>query len=269
MRDTGSSLTIVQDRLVKTDQFTGNKVSVLLADRCVRYLPEAKVHISCPCFDGDIKVLVMENPVYPVIIGNDIYQDDNSDEKIRAEDDETDYRPVVKTMIFDNSLLVKPYSRVEGRDEQVIVKTEPVKQSDLKVDLVSHADSESHDVNSVNAVQTRAQVKAETKSIRSLKHIKIDALNLSPAEFKKMQQEDQTLKKYWDMAKSGIIDDGHKARFLIKNDILYREYKTDQNDDVIEQIVVPKCLSERVILYAHETTLSGHMGDQCHVQKAL
>lgn len=261
MRDTGSTLTIVQDKFVKNDQFTGNKISVLLADRCVRYLPEAKVHISCPCFNGNIKVLVMENPVYPLIIGNDIYQNDDADGKITTDDDdEIDFRPVVKTMIFDNSQLVKPFSRFEGKEEQVIVTKEMIKPSIPKVDLEGYPDLGSPDIDIVNAVQTRAQTKAESKSIRSLKHTKIDALNLSPVEFKKLQQEDETLKKYWDLAKSEVTDDGHKAKFLIKEDILYREYKPGPNYDVIEQIVVPKCLSERVILYAHETTLSGHMG---------
>lgn len=261
MRDTGSTLTIVQDRFVKNDQFTGNKISVLLADRCVRYLPEAKVHISCPCFTGDIKVLVMENPVYPLIIGNNVYQNDDSSDGITAtDDDDTDYHPVVKTMIFDNSMRVKPHSRFEENEIQAIDKPETTKSCLSKAEFGGNVDHRSHGTEIVNAVQTRAQAKAESKSIRSLKHTKIDALNLSPVEFKKMQQEDQTLKKYWDLAKLEVTDDDQKAKFLIKDDVLYREYKSGPNDDIIEQIVVPKCLSERVILYAHETSLSGHMG---------
>jgi len=35
----------------------------------------------------------------------------------------------------------------------------------------------------ISAVQTRAQIKAETKSFRSLKHTIIDALNKSPDDF--------------------------------------------------------------------------------------
>jgi len=48
----------------------------------------------------------------------------------------------------------------------------------------------------ISAVQTRAQIKAETKSIRPLKHRTIDALNISPDEFSKLQTEDKTLSKY-------------------------------------------------------------------------
>jgi hypothetical protein len=55
MRDTGSTLTIVQDKLVHDSRLTGNKVSVLLADRCVRYLPEAIVHLKCPCYEGKVR----------------------------------------------------------------------------------------------------------------------------------------------------------------------------------------------------------------------
>jgi hypothetical protein len=51
-----------------------------------------------------------------------------------------------------------------------------------------------------------------------------------------------------------------KACFVIKNDILYREYKLGPQDNITEQVVEPKCLCEKVILYAHETTLYEPMG---------
>ena len=112
----------------------------------------------------------------------------------------------------------------------------------------------------VSAVQTRAQAKCETKSVRPLKHATIDALNLSPVEFSKLQKEDKTLSKYWKLVESHPEDDDHKVHFVVRNDILYRDFKSGPHDDIIEQVVVPECLREKVILYAHETTLSGHMG---------
>jgi hypothetical protein len=89
----------------------------------------------------------------------------------------------------------------------------------------------------------------------------IDALNLSPDEFSKLQREDKTLSKYWRLAEiSDGNNDNNKVQFKNKNDVLYREYQSGPHDDVIEQVIVPECLRERVVLYAHETTLSGHMG---------
>jgi hypothetical protein len=56
---------IVQEKYVDDSCFTGSKVAVLLADRC-----EAEVHLKRPCCIETVKVLVMSNPVYPLIPGN-------------------------------------------------------------------------------------------------------------------------------------------------------------------------------------------------------
>ena len=93
----------------------------------------------------------------------------------------------------------------------------------------------------ISAVQTRAQMIAETKSIRPLKHTIIDALNLSPNEFSNLQREDKTLSEYWRLAE--ISDENNntdKVQFKIKNDVLYREYQSGPHDDVIEQVIVSK-----------------------------
>jgi len=69
MRDTGSTIIIVQDKYVQVNSFTGNKISVLLADRCVRSLPEAIVHLKCTCYESEVNVLVMKDPIYPLSLG--------------------------------------------------------------------------------------------------------------------------------------------------------------------------------------------------------
>jgi len=119
----------------------------------------------------------------------------------------------------------------------------------------------------ISAVQTRVQIKAETKSIRPLKHTIIDALNISPDEFSKLQKEDKTLSKYWKLAEMCCDEDNSKVQFKVKNDVLYREYRSGPHDDVIEQVIVPECLRGRVVLYAHETTLSGHMSTNATYRK--
>jgi len=112
----------------------------------------------------------------------------------------------------------------------------------------------------ISAVQTREQIKAETKSIRPLRHTIIDALHINPDEFSKLQKEDKTLSKYCKLAEICCDEDTSKVQFKVKNDVLYREYRSGPHDDVIEQVIVPERLRERVVLYAHKTTLSGHMG---------
>lgn len=54
---------------------------------------------------------------------------------------------------------------------------------------------------------------------------------------------------------------------MIRDGNLFRLYTT-LNEDVITQLMVPEVLREKVVLYAHETALSGHMG-VCSTYKKL
>ena len=76
MRDTDTSLTLIQESYVRPEDYTGKKVSVLLADRCVRFYPEVSIDISSPCYSGTIKALALKNPVHTLVIGNNIFQND-------------------------------------------------------------------------------------------------------------------------------------------------------------------------------------------------
>ena len=109
------------------------------------------------------------------------------------------------------------------------------------------------------AVQTRSQLERENKAVRPLKLSKFEALNLSVEQFRQLQKEDQNLVKYWQMAKTSKVDlKNEKIRFVIENDVLYREYKIGSNGDIIRQLMIPEPLIDKVICYAHESLLSGH-----------
>jgi hypothetical protein len=51
----------------------GNKIPLLLADQCVRYLPEVVISICSPCYNGQ----TMETPFFDLIIGNNIFEREN------------------------------------------------------------------------------------------------------------------------------------------------------------------------------------------------
>jgi len=110
------------------------------------------------------------------------------------------------------------------------------------------------------AVQTRAQAKREVQSIRPLKMTMVDELNLTPDEFKKLQEDDKNLKVCWDKAKDNTTVEAMSAKghFEIKNGFLYRKFKPSAHVEVIKQLVVPTCLEQKVISYAHDTVLSSH-----------
>ncbi|XP_070184094.1 uncharacterized protein [Littorina saxatilis] len=71
IRDTGASAIIVDSEIVPREKYTGEAKRVVLADsRVTRELPIAEVEMRTPFFSGITKVLVMDRPVHPVLIGN-------------------------------------------------------------------------------------------------------------------------------------------------------------------------------------------------------
>jgi hypothetical protein len=209
---------------------------VLLADRCVRQLPEAVVDVEIPGYKGKLKVCAMSNPVCTLIIGNDLHQE------MTVPDDDTDSDSAEfiegSQLIFENSAFQTP----------LVTGSVPV--STIREDK---------EVDSGAAVQTRHQVFEEAKSKRSLKVTEIDAINITPEDFIKMQECDDKLHKYWDLAKNppGCAAE-RKGKYIVKRGLLYREYREGPHTDLVTQLVVPSCLEEKVIAYAHDTVLSAH-----------
>ncbi len=266
MRDTGSTISIVKSSYVLPEQFTGQRIPVLLADRCVRYLPEAVVHISSPCYKGETKILVMDSPVVDLIIGNNIFDDRREDNETSTGDEMSECSQIVnKTIIFENSHKTQAvdvlrnveevnFSSMKTDEDKTSVKILPAANSKISevINTVPNNDV-------ISAVQTRAQVKAEGRKLTPLKHTQVDALNIEKSDFMIMQKNDKTLAKYWKLAEEIKQTAGDKIRFVVKDSILYRLFKMPDSDE-IEQLMVPAELRERLVLFAHETTLSGHMG---------
>ena len=71
IRDTGAGCTVVAEKLVSPDCYTGEVTSVILAEsRCRSKLPVAEVEMESPFVSGKMRVLVMKEPVEEVLIGN-------------------------------------------------------------------------------------------------------------------------------------------------------------------------------------------------------
>ena len=71
IRDTGATITVVSSDLVPRHCYTKESRTVTLASSKVkRDLPMAMVDLETPYFSGKTKVIVMETPVVPVLIGN-------------------------------------------------------------------------------------------------------------------------------------------------------------------------------------------------------
>ncbi|XP_067939845.1 LOW QUALITY PROTEIN: uncharacterized protein [Watersipora subatra] len=86
----------------------------------------------------------------------------------------------------------------------------------------------------------------------------------------KSQREDDSLKRLYD-ATEAITKGKQQTRFMVKKDILYREYHHPgyNSGQPIKQVVVPKTLRVAVMRHAHNSLLSGHLGIRKTIDRIL
>src|SRR5260221_9131106 len=70
LRDTGATCIVVKQSFVDRHQFTGEEEPCVLIDGTTKRFPVAVIHLNTPYFHGTLKAVVMQNPLYDVIIGN-------------------------------------------------------------------------------------------------------------------------------------------------------------------------------------------------------
>lgn len=71
LRDTGASITIVRSDLIPEQCLTNRTMEIVLAASPEkRTLAIAKIYLDSPFYVGETEVLIMDKPVFPVLIGN-------------------------------------------------------------------------------------------------------------------------------------------------------------------------------------------------------
>ena len=70
LRDSGCSGVVVRSEFVNPDQYTGQNRLCLMIDGTVRKVPVAKVTVCSSYYTGKVEAMVMQTPVYDLIIGN-------------------------------------------------------------------------------------------------------------------------------------------------------------------------------------------------------
>ena len=300
LRDTGSSVSILKSSFLKPENYTGKTTTVLLADRCVKHLANAIVNVKIPGYSGPLKVCALDALVCDFIIGND-WMETGKEKELETDEEEEEIEEsllVGQTFIFENSnrksescKIVQDLSQTKsesGGKEFKMGDTEP--DSNIKNDVISYEtvldtsgiessyketssggnmNTEIQLCEEASAVQTRQQSANETKSKRPLKVTVIDALSLSPENFRILQETDEKLMRYWDLAKNPPTDtDDRPNKYVIKHGLLYRVYKQNPHVDEVRQLVVPSSLEQKVISFAHDTVLSCH-GSQASTLRKL
>jgi len=70
LRDTGASLDLVRESLVKSDQLTGKTITCMLLDGTCRKYPVARVNVESEWYTGSIEAACVKDLIYALIIGN-------------------------------------------------------------------------------------------------------------------------------------------------------------------------------------------------------
>ena len=113
------------------------------------------------------------------------------------------------------------------------------------------------------AVTTRLQERKEKTHTSDAKYM---TESLKPAELRKAQLEDSSLKKIHQFAKSGQERKG--VAYIYKKDVLLRVV-TDRTGTKHSKVVVPATMREQVLKLGHDNALAGHLGTQKTTDRIL
>jgi hypothetical protein len=265
MRDSGCSTAVCRTSLVRQDQYTGSKEACVLIDGVVKYFPTALIEVRSPFFSGVTKCLVMDHPLHDVIIGNI--------EGARVPTSE-DFSEEVKTIdeVADVETTVEEAHQTSH--EEVVIEVTTSSDTELSSDrsndrlvtqpevvIEKETSQEDDDITLCAAVTTRSMTAKEDKPPRLLKVTPIEIDSVTVDEFRKLQAEDETLQKLWELARKEETGHG-KADYVIRKGLLYRRFHPGKDKTEIMQLVVPGKLRNRVLEVAHDGLLSGHLSNK-------
>ena len=170
LRDTGNSAVVIRSNLVLDSEYTGKKEMVILIDGTARILPTAMVEVNTPFFSGKTEAIVVDNPIYDVIIGN-----------ISGARNTCDPDPKWESYAVENetsdSNVTEPKIKSTDSDEL---------DSKVKLDTVYS-----------QAVVTRNQAEKLKQPIKPLKTPSAIS-EISPTKLGKAQKEDESLSGCWE-----------------------------------------------------------------------
>ena len=287
LRDSGCTTVCVKADLVQPEQYTGQSEACVLIDGVVKCYPTAIIEIDSPFYKGKAKALCMEKPLHDLIIGN------IDGAKLPMDIDFADAE-------VDGTILSKQALN-QMQDKKIStekVPTEHEKQKERRTDENENdIEAEFAEMRNINveqvddngeveqrtkpseswtkikrqvceAVITRSMAKKADKPRPSLKAAKIDTGSINYEVLRDEQKNDETLQKYWNLAKTKD-QDASKAHFEIKKDLLYRVHEDKYNRVKVMQIMVPVKFREKVMQVAHDGLLSGHFGNRKTLERIL
>ncbi|XP_072037234.1 uncharacterized protein [Amphiura filiformis] len=223
MRDSGCDAVAVRKRLVPEEKFTGVYDKCRLIDGTVRTFPVACLDVDTPYFTGHVHALVMNDPVYDLILGNNL-------RGVREpKDPDPDWKPrcqsSVNTDDEDHGEVSNVMNAVQTRSQKVA--TEKLKKA-LKVPKV---------VTEIISADKLQKAQADDPSLNKIRQL---------AESGEVK----------------VSRCGGTSKFVCKDGILFREFQSPSVNfgESLNQVVVPQPFRMQVMKLAHETLLGGHAG---------
>ncbi|XP_040071417.1 uncharacterized protein LOC120843961 [Ixodes scapularis] len=242
LRDSGCNTVVVKRDLVPDDKLTGVSSPVFLLDRTVKYLPEAEIEVRTPFFTGSLIAKCMDNPLYDLVLGNvhGVRGIDDLDEEWNDEG------RLSGSQLNEERQTPKGTSGKSETGEGLVLDESGKEGCDVLVPEINSAGA----LKRVAGKENNSQLPVMTLEPTGIDHNKL----------KLSQRNDESLKKcFAAVGKKYISGKSHESEFVLRNEILYRRYKTPAHKQW-EQLIVPRDFQTIVLKLAHEGIMSGHQG---------
>src|ERR1043165_1225127 len=243
--DSGATCCVVKRAFIDKADLTGKEAMCTLIDGSTRYYPTANIDIEGDYYTGKVEALVMDNPVKPMIIGKI-----NGLKYMLSKDKKNDALPSLSSETRN--------THRHGIHKDLETKR---RRSPCVDDVTVKPIEDIVDIHSTAAIETRASTN-KIERYKPLKLTEMPDIKVTPDEIRKLQEEDESLKKYREMSEHKNTEGIHtdKIQFIKQNGLLYRKYNEVLKDDVKLQLMVPKPLRDKVLKIAHCCLLSAHLG---------
>lgn len=243
LRDSGCSGIVVKTDLVKASEFTGEFRTCVLMDGTCRRAPVAEIFVETPYYSGLVTAVCMKSPVYDLIIGNIVGAREPSNPDV---------------------VISKP--NTPGLDSG----------SGSAGGGMNPLDTLGHGVELAQAVQTRAQVKAQDKPVRPMivPEFKTFSSPVTCDVLREAQVSDPSLKGACNDVESGRVSftgSDNTACYIKQQGVLYREFRSPRVEQgrEINQLVVPTKFRSEVLSLGHDSIMGGHLGSKKTLDKIL
>ncbi|XP_041365121.1 uncharacterized protein LOC121380393 [Gigantopelta aegis] len=120
IRDTGCSTVVIRKCLVPENDMTGEIGSYVTLDGEVKEAPWCETYIKTPYYTGKVRAMVLDNPIYDIVIGNVIGAKDATKRDIAQTIGIMETRAQVKRRNQKMQPLITPTIQIEGVNPEQI-----------------------------------------------------------------------------------------------------------------------------------------------------